>query len=67
METDRALGPFFGVEGRDIVRIIRLLADFWGRHRATLAGDLDPAVVAALDTVAAALATIELINPPGPE
>lgn len=39
---------------------------FYGLHRQQLAGELPANVIAALDAVAAMVATINSINPPGP-
>lgn len=58
---------YSGVRGRSIVRLLFLASELWGKHRASLAPDLPPAVVSALDAIQAAIATIMLVNPPGPE
>ena len=56
----------FNDTGRSIVGMVKLLVGFYERHRAVLVTELSTEAIAALDAVAAALAAIELINPPGP-
>jgi len=54
------------IGGRSIVQIIVELVAVWEKHRAVLAPALPSGVVSALDTIAAALAAIKAIDPPGP-
>lgn len=55
------------VRGRSIVGMLQEIVAFWGRHRLTLALVMEPEMVAALDSLAALLGAVLLINPPGPD
>lgn len=56
----------YGLHGRSIVRELYDVVRLWGKYRQFLALVLPAGVVAALDALAAAMAVVSLIDPPGP-
>ena len=66
MNTENVVVVNFGVRGRSIVKELYDVAKKWGKYRQYLALVLPAGVVAALDTLAAAMAVVSLVDPPGP-
>jgi hypothetical protein len=61
--------PTFVAElhGRSITDLLRAVARLWGLYRITLSPVFPPAVVSALDTLAASIGVLEALNEPGPQ
>jgi hypothetical protein len=56
-----------GVKGRWIRILVDKLVEFWGRHQATLIPYLSQLAIAALQSLVAAQADIDIVDPPGPQ
>lgn len=55
-----------GIAGRFITVLVKRLATFWGRHKATLIPHLTATAIAALEAIVSELPNILPVNPPGP-
>ena len=69
VQTSTAIpGPgVHGVRGRFIRVLVDRLVKFWGDHQATLIPFLSQLAIAALQSLVAAQADIDVIDPPGPQ